>query len=89
MTNILPKLSALALISGLVTGCATTADPDTMSQMEADIASARQRADAALDAANQAKASAREALNAAQSATDASDRCRARCDRMFDQSMMK
>ena len=89
MTNILQKLSAMALVTGLVAGCASTADTNKMSQMEADIAAAQQRADAALDAANEARANAREALNAAQSATDASDRCRARCDRMFDQSMMK
>ncbi len=90
MTKNLLKLSALALITGLVTGCAgMSADADKMSQMEADIANARERADAALAAANNAKATAGEALNAAQSAADASDRCRARCDRMFDQSMSK
>lgn len=90
MKKILLKLSALALITGLIAGCASTgADANKMSQMEADLASARQRADAAMSAANDAQATAREALNAAQSAADASDRCRARCDRMFDQSMMK
>ena len=90
MTKNLLKLSALALITGLVAGCAGMgADANKMSQMEADIASAQQRADAAMNAANDARATAGEALNAAQSAADASDRCRARCDRMFDQSMSK
>jgi formate-dependent nitrite reductase cytochrome c552 subunit len=91
--NILIKFSALALVLGLMSGCATT---EQLKQMQADIEraqqsadSAQQSADAALSAAQDADRKAGAAMDAANAAQASADECSERCERMMHKAMSK
>lgn len=80
------KLAVMALVVGLVSGCATT---DQMKQMQAGIDQAQERAEAALAAAKAADSKASAAMDAATAAQNQADECSERCNRIFSKAMRK
>ncbi|MCB1868918.1 MAG: gamma-glutamyltranspeptidase [Gammaproteobacteria bacterium] len=80
------KLAVMALVLGLVSGCATT---DQMKQMQAGIDQAQERADAALAAAKAADSRASAAMDAATAAQNQADDCSERCNRIMSKAMSK
>ena len=93
MKNTVIKASVLALVLGLMGGCATTeqiAEVKAMAEKAQSSAnSAQQRADSAAAAAAEAMAAARHAESAAQAAQDCCNANTSRLDKMFEQTMKK
>jgi len=80
------RLAVMALVLGLVSGCAST---DQLKQMQADIDRAQQRADAAMAAAEVADSRAAAAMDAAAAAQNQADDCSERCNRVMSKAMSK
>jgi hypothetical protein len=93
MKNTMLKTAAVILGIGLLAGCASS---DKLTKMEADIANAQATADAAMQAAEQAKldadsaqGTADSAMSAANAAQAAADECSERCSRMSEKAFAK
>ena len=100
MKNTVVKTSALLLMLGLATGCASTSSTDevraTAEQAAADAAAAASAAEAARAAADRAAQAASSAQSTADRALSAATESQACCeanreamDRMFQKSMSK
>jgi len=86
MKRTIEKLAIMALVLGLVSGCAST---DQLKQMQAGIDRAQERADAALAAAKAADSRASAAMDAANAAQNQADDCSERCTRVIRKAMSK
>lgn len=80
------KLLALLIVVGLMGGCATTGDVETL---RAEIQQVDTKADTAMTTAEEAKRTSAEALEAARDAKATSEATEEKIDRMFKKAMHK
>ena len=87
------RIASLAVIFGLATGCATTAQLDEIRGMAQNAQSAATKAQQTADQANQtataAKQTADEAMQSAQKANECCKTTNEKIERMFKKSMQK